>query len=304
MKKNIGKEFLFSKDYDYSQLDDGNGDRYLDGSAYYDGDDGTEIQIYSDGSGYYNGSDGSEGQIYSDGSGYFEGADGSKGYKYSDGTGYFEDENGNIEYFDYDSHNEDYDVENDLAYQVGKTLGKGLVGFISEIAASSINLYKNNLIENSEDNYEDDDEEYIEYEDDELQDEDDYNKSFEIENETPTSEKKETKWWLIYFGFLIIVIGFSCFMFFWYSTPKEGETKISINAKDYIGVQYTEVEEKFINMGFSNIKSVPKEDLIFGWVNKEGSTDKITINNNDNFKKDEIFPKDADIIIYYHSFKK
>ena len=108
----------------------------------------------------------------------------------------------------------------------------------------------------------------------------------------------------MYFGFLIIVICFSCFMFFWYSTPKEGETKISINAKDYIGIQYKEVEEKFINMGFSNIKSVPKEDLIFGWFNKEGATDKITINNTDNFKKDEIFPKDADIIIYYHSFKK
>ena len=287
MKKNIGKEFLFSKDYDYSQIDDG--------SAYYDGDDGTKIHIYSDGSGYFEGADGSKGYKYSDGSGYFEGADGSKGYKYSDGTGYFEDENGDIEYFDYDSHNENYDVENDLAYQAGKALGKGFVGFISGIATSSINLYKNNLIENSEDNYE---------EDDELQEGENYNKFYEIENETSTREKKETKWWFMYFGFLIVMIGIAYFMFFWYSTPKEGETKISINAKDYIGVQYTEVEEKFINMGFSNIKSVPKEDLIFGWFNKEGLTAKITINNNDNFKKDEIFPKDADIIIYYHSFKK
>ena len=48
-------------------------------------------------------------------------------------------------------------------------------------------------------------------------------------------------------------------MFFWYSTHKEGETKISINAKDYIGVQHTEVEEKFINMGFSNIKVYQKK---------------------------------------------
>lgn len=304
MKKNIGKEFLFSKDYDYSQLDDGNGDRYLDGSAYYAGDDGTEIHIYSDGSGYYNGSDGSEGYIYSDGSGYFEGTDGSKGYKYSDGTGYFENENGDIEYFDYDSHHQDYDVENDLAYQAGKTLGKGLVGFISGIATSSINLYKNNFIENNEDNYEEEDEEYIEYKDDEFQEGEDYAEDYEVENEIPTCEKKENKLWFMFFGFLIIMLVFSYFILYWYSTPKEGETKISINAKDYIGTQYTEVEEKFINMGFSNIKSVPKEDLIFGWFNKEGTTVKITINNNDNFKKDEIFPKDADIIIYYHSFKK
>ena len=301
MKRNIGKEFLFSKDYDYSQLDNGNGNKYLDGSAYYDGNDGTEIHIYSDGSGYYNGSDGSEGYLYSDGSGYFEGTDGSKGYKYSDGTGYFENENGDIEYFDYNSHNQDYDIENDLAYQVGKTLGEGFLGFIIGIATS----YKNNFIENNEDDYEEEEieEEYPE-EDDVLQDENDYIKGYEIENDTPVFEKKETKFWFIYFGFLIILIVFLYFILYLYSTPGKGEIKISINAEDYIGTQYTEVEQKFTNMGFKNIKSIPKKDLIFGLLNKEGATAKITINNNDKFKKDEIFSKDADIVIYYHSFKK
>lgn len=56
-------------------------------------------------------------------------------------------------------------------------------------------------------------------------------------------------------------------------------------------------------MGFTNIKCIPKEDLITGWINKEGETDKITINNNDQFKKDEIFSEDAEVIITYHSFK-
>ena len=104
---------------------------------------------------------------------------------------------------------------------------------------------------------------------------------------------------LIYF----IIMVASCIFLYWYSTPKYGEVKVTINAKDYIGVRYEEVEEKFENMGFTNIKCIPKEDLITGWINKEGETDKITINNNDQFKKDEIFSEDAEVIITYHSFK-
>lgn len=106
----------------------------------------------------------------------------------------------------------------------------------------------------------------------------------------------------ICFGIMILLMFFSLFMAYWYSTPKDGEIKVTINPKDYIGVNYQEVEEKFEDMGFINVKSVPKKDLITGWINKEGETDKITINN-DSFKKDEIFAEDVEVVITYHSFK-
>ena len=57
-KKDLGKIFLFSKNYDFSQIEDGTGARYSNGSDYYEGNDGTRIQIYSNGSGYYENSNG------------------------------------------------------------------------------------------------------------------------------------------------------------------------------------------------------------------------------------------------------
>ena len=125
------------------------------------------------------------------------------------------------------------------------------------------------------------------------------------ENIVSTSEKNnEFKLDFLAFVISITIIAFGFFMLYLYSIPKEGEAKVTINAKDYIGVNYEEVEEKFKDMGFTNIQSIPKEDLITGWMNKDGETDKITINNNSKFEKDEIFSKDAEIIITYHSFKE
>lgn len=60
----------------YHGADGSEGYIYSDGSAYYHGADGTDAYKYSDGSGYYHGSDGSDGYKYSDGSGYYNDSDG------------------------------------------------------------------------------------------------------------------------------------------------------------------------------------------------------------------------------------
>ncbi len=61
----------------YHGADGSDGYIYSDGSAYYHGADGTDAYKYADGSGYYHGADGSDGYKYSDGSGYYNGAKGS-----------------------------------------------------------------------------------------------------------------------------------------------------------------------------------------------------------------------------------
>ena len=131
-----------------------------------------------------------------------------------------------------------------------------------------------------------------------------FEKEVEVECKVSQKDKKGNAITLcICFGIMILLMCFSLFMAYWYSTPKAGEVKVTVDPKNYIGVNYEEVEEKFEDMGFTNVKSVPKEDLITGWINKEGETDKITINN-DSFKKDEIFSEDAEVVITYHSFKE
>ena len=122
------------------------------------------------------------------------------------------------------------------------------------------------------------------------------------ENEINTEKNNDIKVIFLTFGFLIIVMLLCFFMSYLYSIPKKGEIKVTINPEDYIGMNYQEVEKKFIDMGFTNVKSIPNEDLITGWINKEGETDKITIDNSD-FNKDDIFSENAEVIITYHSFR-
>ena len=75
--------YIYSDGSGYFHGADGSdGYVYSDGSAYYHGADGTDAYKYSDGSGYYHGADGSDGYKYSDGSGSFNGAGGDS-YSYN-----------------------------------------------------------------------------------------------------------------------------------------------------------------------------------------------------------------------------
>lgn len=107
---------------------------------------------------------------------------------------------------------------------------------------------------------------------------------------------------ILCFTTMILVLLFCFIMIYWSTTPKEGEIKITTDAKEYYNKYYEDVKNEFEDMGFNNIKIVPKEDLITGWLNKDGEIEKITINDT-TFKKDDIFSEDAEVIITYHSFK-
>lgn len=77
--KDGSEGYIYSDGSGYFHGADGSdGYIYSDGSAYYHGADGTDAYKYSDGSGYYHGNDGSDGYKYSDGSGYYNEADGSR----------------------------------------------------------------------------------------------------------------------------------------------------------------------------------------------------------------------------------
>lgn len=91
----------------YHGADGSDGYIYSDGSAYFHGADGTDAYRYSDGSGYYHGADGSDGYKYSDGSGYFNGADGSSSrYDSSDDYDDYDDD----DYSSYDSDDSSSDL--------------------------------------------------------------------------------------------------------------------------------------------------------------------------------------------------
>jgi len=62
--------------------------------------------------------------------------------------------------------------------------------------------------------------------------------------------------------------------------------------------------KKLEDMGFKNIKTEKVKDLKLGILKSEGDVKEVTINGENNFKKDDQFDKNAKVKIYYHVFDK
>lgn len=70
------------------------------------------------------------------------------------------------------------------------------------------------------------------------------------------------------------------------------------------GENYKALAKELSNAGFGNIEYNPEADLIKGWIKKDGSIEKITINGEDTFTTSKKYPIDSKIIITYHTLKK
>lgn len=104
---------------------------------------------------------------------------------------------------------------------------------------------------------------------------------------------------LLWFGILLVVYLAVTIK----DTPKKNEVKINTTYKEYRGENYNQVISELENNGFSNIECIEQKDLVTGWLKDDGDVEKVTINGNSKFEKGDIFPKDAKIIITYHTFK-
>ena len=66
---------------------------------------------------------------------------------------------------------------------------------------------------------------------------------------------------------------------------------------------YKSAAMMFESAGFTNVKAVPLKDLGVFNQRKDGLVDLITINGDEEFEEGDIYPKDANILITYHSCK-
>lgn len=55
-------------------------------------------------------------------------------------------------------------------------------------------------------------------------------------------------------------------------------------------------------MGVTNIRSVGLGDLKKGWLYKEGNVKTVSIGDIPRFSVGDVFEKDAEVVISYHSF--
>ena len=66
---------------------------------------------------------------------------------------------------------------------------------------------------------------------------------------------------------------------------------------------YKDVVTQFEKSGFNNIEVQKLEDLITGWITKDGSVESVSIDGDTNYDSSNKYSKNSKILIVYHTFK-
>lgn len=81
-----------------------------------------------------------------------------------------------------------------------------------------------------------------------------------------------------------------------------GEAKTPSGSSAMKGRMYTDVIEIFEEKGFTNIKTEKTDDLVLGWLSKEGEVKEVAVGGDTEYTSDKWMPADTEVIIRYHTF--
>lgn len=81
-----------------------------------------------------------------------------------------------------------------------------------------------------------------------------------------------------------------------------GKIKVEKSSADYVGLNYQEVSDELSKQGFNNISSEEIADLASKGQVPDGAIESVTVSG-ESFDAGTSFPKNADILIKYHTFK-
>ena len=84
------------------------------------------------------------------------------------------------------------------------------------------------------------------------------------------------------------------------TTPNE--IRLPASSSDYKNQSYTDVLDDFESAGFTNIKLKIIYDLVTGWLTSDGEIEEVLVNGSSSFTKGDLFPKDTEIVISYHTW--
>lgn len=67
-------------------------------------------------------------------------------------------------------------------------------------------------------------------------------------------------------------------------------------------ILYKDIVAEFTEAGFQNFEYEILDDIVFGIITQDGDIESISINGDDDFKTDTLFPYDAVVTITYHTY--
>ncbi len=79
------------------------------------------------------------------------------------------------------------------------------------------------------------------------------------------------------------------------------EAAVTEAMKSCVGKNFNSVAMLFRGAGFTNVTLIPMHDLSVFSQKKNGQVKEVTINGNSEFEDGDIFPKNANVLIAYHS---
>lgn len=122
-----------------------------------------------------------------------------------------------------------------------------------------------------------------------------YFKEYKVAWEGRVMRKK-----ILLVGGLVALLGFSACD---ESTEDDGKIEAPFSSDEAVGdMLYTDAETKLSESGFTNVKTVPIEDLITGWLTDDGEIESISIDGDTEFSIGDRFNPGVEVEIQYHTF--
>lgn len=87
------------------------------------------------------------------------------------------------------------------------------------------------------------------------------------------------------------------------SKKHEGEAKTPNDSSTQNGKNFEDLIKEFESNGFINVKTEKIEDLIVGWLTKDGEVESVSVGGDTEYKANKWYPNDIEVIIKYHTFK-
>lgn len=115
-------------------------------------------------------------------------------------------------------------------------------------------------------------------------------------------KKKNRNSFLIGLSVILFILFFGIMGIIQSTPDSDGNIRLPYVLSDFNDENYEDVLSKLEDAGFTNIKTIATEDLILGWLNKEGEVASVTVGGSKEFDTGERYPIDVEIIIEYHTF--
>ena len=127
-----------------------------------------------------------------------------------------------------------------------------------------------------------------------------------IEEENKLQREKSLalikKYWWVYaalMGALVLILAIGAVN---ESKDSAGKISVNISSSELVGENYEDVVSNLENAGFTNIETEVLDDLVTGWLTKDGEVEKVEIDGTTPFSSDSKFEPNAKIVVTYHTF--